>query len=59
LTPESNTLYSLSLFFALVALMLWSKRRHRAARQFRRGVAESCKTEPVCKAEPVKVPAAP
>ncbi|HEY2018631.1 MAG TPA: hypothetical protein VGH38_34235 [Bryobacteraceae bacterium] len=29
MTPEAHTIYSLSLFFSLASLLLWSKRRHR------------------------------
>ena len=30
MTPESQTIYSLSLFFSLAFLMLWSRRRQRS-----------------------------
>jgi hypothetical protein len=32
MTPTSHTLYTLTLFFALAALKLWSERRHRSPR---------------------------
>jgi hypothetical protein len=32
MTPISHTLYTLTLFFALSALKLWSDRRHRVPR---------------------------
>jgi len=35
MTPEQHTIYSLSLFFALASLLLWSKRRHRVSQHIR------------------------
>jgi hypothetical protein len=35
MTPISHTLYTLTLFFALAALKLWSDRRHRVLRACR------------------------
>ena len=31
MTPESHTIYSLSLFFSLAALLIWSRRRQPVA----------------------------
>ncbi len=41
MTPESHTIYSVSLFLSLASLLLWSKRRHRASRPVRRGLASA------------------
>ena len=38
-TPNEHSIYTISLFFALNALLLWSNRRHRVARQYRARVA--------------------
>ena len=39
MTPTSLSGYSISLFFALNALLLWANRRNRVARTFRARVA--------------------
>jgi hypothetical protein len=39
MAPVSHTIFSLSLFFALVALLIWSKRRRRASESARRVAA--------------------
>jgi len=39
MTPEQHTIYSLSLFFALASLLLWSKRRHRVSQHIREGLS--------------------
>lgn len=39
MTPESNTIYSLLLFFALVALTKWWDHRHRISLHAREGVS--------------------
>lgn len=39
MTPNEHSIYTISLFFALNALLLWSNRRHRVARQYRARVA--------------------
>jgi hypothetical protein len=36
MTPIYNTLYSVTLFLALVSLNLWSERRYRVARAYRK-----------------------
>jgi len=41
MSPVANTLYSLSLFLALVALKLWCDRRHRVSMAFRIGVEKA------------------
>lgn len=40
MTPLTHTIYSLSLFLALTALWLWSKRRRRVSRMVKRAVTE-------------------
>lgn len=37
MTPEAHTIHSLSLFFALASLLLWSKRRNRVSQPVRAG----------------------
>ena len=39
MSPVSNTIFSLSLFFALAVLLTWIKRRRRAAEAAKRAVA--------------------
>lgn len=39
MTPMQLTQYAITLFFALNALMAWSKRRHRPARTYRASLA--------------------
>jgi hypothetical protein len=39
MTPLSNSIYAITLFFALNSLLLWSNRRHRTARHYRQRVA--------------------
>jgi hypothetical protein len=39
MAPVAQTIFSVSLFFALVALLLWAKRRRRASESARRAVA--------------------
>ncbi|HLK70092.1 MAG TPA: hypothetical protein VKU19_41970 [Bryobacteraceae bacterium] len=39
MTPEAQTLYSVFLFFALVALLGWANRRHRVSQRFCETVA--------------------
>lgn len=39
MTPMQHTLYTITLFLALNALWLWSKRRNRAARRYRASLA--------------------
>jgi hypothetical protein len=41
MTPISHTLFTLTLFFALAALKLWSDRRHRIPRAVRAGATEA------------------
>jgi hypothetical protein len=45
MTPEAQTLYSLLLFSALVALQNWSNRRHRISQRYRSGVALALKCQ--------------
>jgi hypothetical protein len=47
--PETQTLYSVTLFFALSSLLAWSHRRHRASRRFREALAATLRQggEPV------------
>jgi hypothetical protein len=40
MTPLTHTAYSISLFLALTALWLWSKRRRRVSRMVKRAVAD-------------------
>jgi hypothetical protein len=42
MTPTSHTLYTLTLFFALAALKLWSDRRHRVPRARGLGGPSAC-----------------
>ena len=37
MTPDCHTMYSLALFFSLVSLLIWSKRRQQAALRIRSG----------------------
>lgn len=39
MTTTSLTVYTVSLFFALNSLLLWSKRRYRVARNYRARLA--------------------
>jgi hypothetical protein len=39
MAPISNTIFAVSLFFALVALSLWAKRRRRVSESARRAMA--------------------
>jgi hypothetical protein len=41
MSPVANTLYSVSLFLALVSLKLWLDRRHRISMAFRAGVDQA------------------
>ena len=41
MTPQAHSLYTVTLFLALHALLLWSRRRHRVARSYRAQVAAS------------------
>ena len=41
MTPISHTLFTLTLFFALAALKLWSDRRHRIPRACLAGATEA------------------
>src|ERR1035437_3995076 len=41
MTPISHTLFTLTLFFALAVLKLWSDRRHRIPRAVRAGATEA------------------
>jgi LPXTG-motif cell wall-anchored protein len=38
MTPISNTIYTVALFLALVALLFWLKRRRRASGVLRRSI---------------------
>lgn len=38
MAPIANTIYAISLFFALVALWLWAKRRRRVSDSLRRSI---------------------
>lgn len=44
MTPESNTIFSLSLMFALVSLLYWLHHRHRITMRVRQGVALALRT---------------
>ncbi len=45
MTPISHTFYSLALFFALVSLSLWVKRRHRVTEIVKRAVSGLTRTD--------------
>jgi len=42
MTALDHTLYTVTFFLALESLMMWSRRRHRAAYRLRRAVATLC-----------------
>jgi hypothetical protein len=44
MTPESQTIFSVILFLALVFLMQWSRRRHKVTRKLRVSVATAMLT---------------
>jgi hypothetical protein len=41
MSPGSQTIYSIGLFLALIALLVWSRRRNRVAVNFRRRVVSA------------------
>lgn len=45
MTPYAHTIYSVGLFFALVALWQWSKRRRRVSRMVKRAVTEMARRD--------------
>jgi hypothetical protein len=54
MTPESNTIYPMLLFLALVALQHWLNRRHRVSRTFREGAAVALNSSRILKVVPVR-----
>jgi len=40
MTPVAHTIYSVGLFFSLLALLLWLKRRHRVSEMVKRAVSD-------------------
>jgi hypothetical protein len=63
MNPEANTMYTILLFAAMVALQHWANRRHRVSRTFREGAAATLTNSRALKVVPVRaltiVPAIP